>query len=694
METPATPRSDFDEQNGIIKRRMGLLTQLSVVRKLALVATLVVIAGIASMVTFGIYGQRTVLIEQGESSFLAITQLLAKNVAGGIRWGKTEAIERAYTGFANAEDSAIAAIISMTGDGQVLTTYESLRLARFDLNGYLKSHAATEHADQAHVDRVADHIVITVPVGTEGGGDRFGTLAVAWSLTILEDEVSAALWSLLVLGALCLAGMIAALLFAGNQFIGRPLTQITQAMGKLSRGDIDVDIPAADRTDDIGDMARMVLVFKENAIEKARVEEQSEDARQQFESDRKTQESILESSVGDVVSAAIEGDLSKRIDTTNLSGVLERVSGGVNTLLENVDRGLSETGSVMSALAEGDLTRRMEGDYKGAFAQLKQDANTMAEQIESIAGRISSVTGAVRGATREIATGISDLSARTEHQASSLEETTASMEELSTTVRQNAENAQEANQVSTAARDAANAGSDVAEKAVAAMSGIEESSRQITDIVGLIQEIAFQTNLLALNASVEAARAGDAGRGFAVVANEVRALAQRAATASKEIKELIVNSDTQVKAGVELVNQAGSGLTDIVTSVKKVADFVSEIAAASQEQSSGIDQVSNAITNMDEMTQQNAALVEETTAALNSAQSQIEDLRQAVGFFKTKQAMQAAPAVADDFQPRTQAPNPVAEQQKTLARRVATSGRASAAAVQSALTTDGDWQEF
>ena len=171
-------------------------------------------------------------------------------------------------------------------------------------------------------------------------------------------------------------------------------------------------------------------------------------------------------------------------------------------------------------------------------------------------------------------------------------------------------------------------------------------------------------------------------------------MAQRAATASKEIKELIVNSDNQVKAGVELVNQAGSGLTEIVASVKKVADFVSEIAAASQEQSSGIDQVSGAITNMDEMTQQNAALVEETTAALNSAQSQVEDLRQAVGFFKTRQATQAATAVADDFQPRTQAPNPVAEQQKTLARRVATSGRASAAAVQSTLTTDGDWQEF
>jgi methyl-accepting chemotaxis protein len=297
----------------------------------------------------------------------------------------------------------------------------------------------------------------------------------------------------------------------------------------------------------------------------------------------------------------------------------------------------------------------------------------------------------VRGATREIAVGINDLSARTEHQASSLEETTASMEELSATVRQNADNAQEANQVASAARSAAMAGSEVAERAVAAMSGIEDSSRKITEIVGLIQEIAFQTNLLALNASVEAARAGEAGRGFAVVANEVRALAQRAAVASKDIKELIVNSDSQVKGGVELVNQAGTSLGDIVASVKKVADFVSEIAAASGEQSSGIDQVSNAITNMDEMTQQNAALVEETTAALSSAQSQLEDLRQAVDFFKTTQAApapQAPTAVNEDFRPRVQASNPVARQQQALARKV---GKVGGAAIPAA---DDGWEEF
>jgi methyl-accepting chemotaxis protein len=209
-------------------------------------------------------------------------------------------------------------------------------------------------------------------------------------------------------------------------------------------------------------------------------------------------------------------------------------------------------------------------------------------------------------------------------------------------VRQNAENAMDANQVASDARDAAAEGGAVVDEAIAAMDGIEDFSQQITAIVSLIQEIAFQTNLLALNASVEAARAGEAGRGFAVVANEVRALAQRAAGASKDIKELITNSDAKVQDGVRLVNDTGEALRRIVASVKRVADHMSEIAAASQEQTNGIDQVSQAIGSMDELTQQNAALVEETSAALRSAQDQVDGLRGVVSFFDKKTYSTAA----------------------------------------------------
>jgi methyl-accepting chemotaxis protein len=292
---------------------------------------------------------------------------------------------------------------------------------------------------------------------------------------------------------------------------------------------------------------------------------------------------------------------------------------------------------------------------------------------------------------------VNDLSVRTEHQASSLEETSASMEELATTVRQNADNAQAANQLAAAARDAAQNGGAIAERAIAAMGRIEGGSRQIGEIVGLIQDIAFQTNLLALNAAVEAARAGEAGKGFAVVANEVRALAQRAGQASKDIKGLIINSDSQVKEGVTLVQQAGTSLTDIVASVKKVASLVSEIAAATQEQSSGIEQVSKAVTGMDQMTQQNAALVEETNAALHSAQNQVEELRRTVAFFKTGEAEDAAPQAENRASPRAEPTlparaNPVRERFAALSRKMAVGANTTPFPLQSLAA--GDWKEF
>ncbi len=403
-----------------------------------------------------------------------------------------------------------------------------------------------------------------------------------------------------------------------------------------------------------------------------------------------TTQLAVEQQIADIVQAASNGDFSQRLTEADKVGFMADLSNGMNELLDVVDHGLNQVIRVMSALAEGDITKRMQGEHKGAFAKLKTDADRMGDQMEDMVGRIVSVSNTVKAATDEISSGMSDLSARSEHQASSLEETTASMEELSATVRQNADNAHEANQIAAAARDAAISGGKVAARAVGAMDGIEGSSKKIGEIVGLIQEIAFQTNLLALNASVEAARAGEAGRGFAVVANEVRALAQRAASASKDIKELISNSGGQVQEGVKLVGEAGDSLEEIVKSVKKVADYVSEIASASQEQTSGIDQVSSAISGMDEMTQQNAALVEETTGAIASSITQVEYLQTAIGFFKTAHSRpstispsEASSEIADD---------PVPDQQPRLPARIG--ARKSAAGGAAVLDLDEDWQEF
>ncbi len=317
---------------------------------------------------------------------------------------------------------------------------------------------------------------------------------------------------------------------------------------------------------------------------------------------------------------------------------------------------LESTAVVMNAMAEGDLTKLMEGEYEGEFAQLQQAINGTVNKMSSVVQDITEAAINISAAASEISQGNVDLSQRTEEQASSLEETASSMEELTSTVRQNSDNARQANQLAVDAREKAEKGGAVIQNAIQAMAAISASSKKVADIIGVIDEIAFQTNLLALNAAVEAARAGEQGRGFAVVASEVRNLAQRSAAAAKEIKELINDSGEKVKEGSALVDESGRTLEDIVEGAKKVGDIISEIAAAGLEQTSGIEQVNKAVTQMDEMTQQNAALVEEAAAASESLDEQGQSLQQMMAFFHTGREMsrppQQAAAVASRPQPR------------------------------------------
>jgi methyl-accepting chemotaxis protein len=356
--------------------------------------------------------------------------------------------------------------------------------------------------------------------------------------------------------------------------------------------------------------------------------------RESFEQERRVQESRLEESVGAIVEAASVGDLSRRIDTAMLEGANRRLADGVNRLLATTESAIRDVGTVLTPLADGDLTRRVQAEYQGLFGTLRDDTNRLADQLGEMAGRLTQSAGLVHDAAAEISHGSQDLSSRTESQAASIEETAASMHEITETVKQNAENAQAANQLAVMARDMADRGGTVVAEAVTAVTQIERSAQKIADIVGLIDEIAFQTNLLALNASVEAARAGEAGKGFAVVAQEVRALAQRSANASKDIKALIAESNAQVKSGAALVNQTGHSLGEIVTAIKKVSDIVAEIAAASHEQAIGLDQVNTAVTAMDEMTQRNAALVEETSASARTLSDQAVQLKDLLRFFR------------------------------------------------------------
>jgi methyl-accepting chemotaxis protein len=337
--------------------------------------------------------------------------------------------------------------------------------------------------------------------------------------------------------------------------------------------------------------------------------------------------------------------------------VLDESGGRIGTVMEWTDRTQEvavekEMEGMLSAVVAGDLGRRIDLAGKtGFFEAMSRGVNQLADNMAEVISRVKRVAADVHRGADEISAGNANLSQRTEEQSSSLEETASSMEEMTTTVKQNADNAAQANQLALAARDQAEKGGAVVNQAVAAMSGINEASKKIADIIGVIDDIAFQTNLLALNAAVEAARAGEQGRGFAVVASEVRSLAGRSATAAKEIKELIQDSVRRVEDGSVLVTQSGQTLERIVASVKKVSDIVAEIAAASREQSSGIEQVNRAVMQMDELTQQNAALVEEATASSQAMAEQVRGLNEMLARFRVGMAEIGAPISAPTSPP-------------------------------------------
>jgi methyl-accepting chemotaxis protein len=361
---------------------------------------------------------------------------------------------------------------------------------------------------------------------------------------------------------------------------------------------------------------------------------------------------------------------------------------------------VQQTQEVVAAAKNNDLSKRIPMAGKtGDIAQLCDGVNGLLDTMVAVVADIKSSAGEVSNAAAEISTSTTDLSQRTEEQAASLEETSSSMEQISVTVKKNAENAQQANQFAGSTREVADRGGEVVAQAVSAMSRIEESSRKISDIISVIDEIARQTNLLALNAAVEAARAGEAGRGFAVVASEVRSLAQRSSQAAKDIKDLITSSSGQVQEGVELVNKAGASLGEIVDSIKKVAQIVSDIAAASAQQSTGIDQVNTALAQMDEVTQQNSALVEENAATAKTLEQQSTAMNERVGAFKLTDGPSGgegrqAPVVAlRRPAPAEVRPSAPAKRQPVPARRGGSNGRTHAAAA--VAVQDGpEWKEF
>ncbi|MDR3509913.1 MAG: methyl-accepting chemotaxis protein, partial [Caulobacteraceae bacterium] len=392
--------------------------------------------------------------------------------------------------------------------------------------------------------------------------------------------------------------------------IAKPVGAMTQVMLRLAGGDHSVEVPARGRHDEVGEMARAVTVFRDAAIEKIRLEGEAGELRELSEAER------LRAELGREEAAREQNEV-----VTALATGLERLS-------------------------KGDLTYRLRSSFAPAYRKLQDDFNAAMEQLQQTMSVIIENADGIRSGSDEITQASDDLSRRTEHQAATLEQTAAALDEITATVRKTAGSAQDAHRLVSEAEQDAEQSHQVVGDAIAAMGEIEGSSREITKIVGIIDEIAFQTNLLALNAGVEAARAGEAGRGFAVVAQEVRALAQRSAGAAKEINTLISASTRQVGGGAQLVGRTGEALKRIVDRVKQINELVAQIAASAQEEAGGLHEVNTAVNQMDQVTQQNAAMVEQTTAASHALRQGVDDLTGLIGRFQVGDNGRTAPAPA------------------------------------------------
>ena len=540
------------------------------------------------------------------------------------RLDQIDAILAEWRPLVGASDLAVFdAVVARAAEFRVFRT-ETARLGRdvdpaaANEQGNNQENRANRRAFQEEIDTIVDSDLATLEtIQSDIGGFR--------------TRMAALIGAVVAVG-LALGSGVA--VHIATVHLSRPIRGLTETMKALAEGDLDVDIPFAGRKDEIGEMAAAVEVFKQNGV-KVRELNAQEAALQAKSAD-------LQSSIAEVVASAVRGDFGRRITKDYADEDLNRFAASVNELVASVDAGVAEVRRVVAHLAEGDLTETMEGAFQGAFAELQNNVNTAMSTLRRTLHEVRTTSDTIGSNTVELRSAADDLSRRTEQQAASLEETAAALDEITATVKESTDRAQEASRMVDEARRSSEESTRVVADAVDAMGRIEQASGEIGQIINLIDEIAFQTNLLALNAGVEAARAGEAGRGFAVVAQEVRELAQRSATAAQDIKNLISRSGEEVSTGVKLVTATGEALDAIRKRVVQINEHVHSIAGAAAEQATGLTEINTAINQMDQVTQRNAAMVEETTAATHRLSGEAGNLAALISHFRVDGSAGAA----------------------------------------------------
>ena len=459
------------------------------------------------------------------------------------------------------------------------------------------------------------------------------------------DKRSSSALTALIINILLAAAMIAVVVAAMriiNQRVALRLKQTTETLMAVANGDLDRQVHRQENDlNEIADLASGLESFR-TSLDQAKRAEQELSERSRAE--RAAMMAEMQTAFGAVVDAAVAGDFTQRVPETFPDAELNQLAASVNRLLMSLNDALNSTGAAIQRIAEGDLKNRFDGQFQGAFAELQRSVNETIERLSGLVTEITTTSHDVSRDAEEITSGAENLASRAEQQASSLQETAATMEEMSATIKSNADNSENAKKLASDASQRGQSGGEVVNSAVSAMNEIEASASKIADIITVIDGIAFQTNLLALNAAVEAARAGEAGKGFAVVASEVRALAQRSSDASRDIRQLIETSATQVAHGVKLVSETGGALEGIVNSIAQVEEAINAIAAASIEQATGVQEITASVTHMDTMTQENSAIADRSASNARSLGGSAGKLQSLISYFKVDGVAQEAAA--------------------------------------------------